>query len=306
MSGELLALGALTIFPGGLFVVVNALAYEWVRRKLLARFHNRLGPRLIQPAADVVKLLAKEEIVPRDVDRAIFVGLPVVALATALTAALYVPLAGFAPVGSLPGDLIVVVVLLSIPTLCLGLAGMNTANRFSRIGATRALTQLFAYEAPFMLALLGPAMLAGSWQISEVARYAGDRWLLLVLPLGFVVALGGLAGKLELPPLDAPEAETEIVAGAFTEYSGRGLALLQLARSVELVVGLAIIAAFYLGGVADPFSYALKTLAMLGLLTAAQALFTRLRIDQTVSLWWRIGVLLALAQILALVLWASL
>ena len=136
------------------------------------------------------------------------------------------------PAYSFPGDLIVALYLLSLLTLCIGLAGANTGGRFSLIGATRTLTQVFSYEAPFLLALLGPAIVAGSWQISADQRLsAPSHWLLLTQPIGFVVALIGLMGKLELPPFDAPEAETEIVAGALTEYCGRGLALFRLGKA---------------------------------------------------------------------------
>ena len=302
----LVALVRLTLIPGGLFVVAWALAFEWARRKLLARLQNRIGPRWIQPLADLLKLLMKEEIVPRGASPAFFHALPIVALGAALASALYVPLAGLAPVSSAPGDLVLVATLLSVPTLCLALAGLTTADRFARLGANRALTQLFAYEAPFLLALLGPAIVAGSWQIAQIVQAADGRWLMLTQPLGLLVALFGLAGKLELPPLDAPEAETEIVAGAMTEYSGRGLAEFHLARSIELVAGLTLIAALYLGGIAGPLDFVLKTLLLLGLLTLAQALLTRTRIDQTVSLWWRGGALLALAQIVAIVAWRGL
>lgn len=294
---------ALLIFPGGLFVLMSGFAYEWVDRKLVARLQNRLGPRWFQPAADAVKLLAKEEVVPDGVDRWLFAGLPIVALAGALTAALYVPLAGRAPAFNFAGDLIVTIFLLSLLTLCTGLAGANTLDRFSLVGALRTLTQLFSYEAPFLLALLGPAFVARSWQISDIAAYASGHWLLLTQPIGFVVALIGLMGKLELPPFDAPEAETEIVAGALTEYSGRGLALFRLGRSVELVIGLALVAAFYLGGVASPLAFFAKTLAVLLALAGLQTLFARLRIDQTAGLWWRYGTLLALLQWLIVILW---
>jgi NADH-quinone oxidoreductase subunit H len=178
---------------------------------------------------------------------------------------------------------------------------LNTVDRFSLAGAVRTLTQLFAYEAPFLLALLGPAIAAGSWQISEVATYASTQWLVLSQPVGFVVALIGLMGKLELPPFDAPEAETEIVAGALTEYSGRGLAVFRLARSVELVIGLTLLAVFFLGGIADPLAYLLKTLALLGVMVVIQSLVARLRIDQTVGLWWRVGALLGLGQLLLMI-----
>lgn len=294
---------ALTVFPGGLFLLLCGLVYEWVDRKLLARSQNRIGPRWFQPLADFVKLLIKEEVVPEGIHAGLFIGLPIVALAGGLTAALYVPIAGIRPVFSLPGDLIVTVYLLSLLTLCLGLAGSNTLNRFSLVGATRTLTQLFSYEAPFMLALLGPAVAAGSWQISEIAAYTNDRYLLLTQPLGFLVALIGLMGKLELPPFDAPEAETEIVAGVLTEYSGRGLLLFRLGKNIELVIGLTLIATFYLGGVSNPVLFFTKTIALLLVMVVLQSIFTRLRIDQTVGLWWRYGTLLVLVQWLGIFVW---
>lgn len=296
---------ALLIFPGGLFLLLAGLMYQWVDRKLIAQLQNRLGPRWFQPIADAIKLLANEEIVPEGVNRLLFIGLPVTALAGALTAALYTPLFGFQPAFSFTGDLIVTLYLLSLLTLCTGLAGANTRDRFSLIGAVRALTQLFAYEAPFMLALLGPAIVAGSWQISEIITTTHGSWIVLTQPIGFLVALIGLMGKLEMPPFDAPEAETEIVAGALTEYSGRGLALFKLGRAVELVIGLTLVTAFYLGGVGqgalEPALFTFKTILLLGLLALLHSLMTRLRIDQTVGLWWRFGAILVLMQWLVLI-----
>lgn len=292
----------LLIFPCGLFVLLCGLAYEWVERKLVARLQNRVGPRWFQPLADVVKLLIKEEIVPAGANRLLFVGLPILALAGALTAALYVPLFGLAPAHSFAGDLIVTLYLLSLVTLAIGLAGSNTPSRFSQVGATRALTQVFAYEAPFLLALLGPAIAAGSWQIREIIDYTQNSWLVLTQPIGFLVALIGLMGKLELPPFDSPEAETEIVAGALTEYSGRGLALFRLAKGVEMVVAIGLVAAFFLGGVADPLSFFLKSLVLLLALAGLQTLLARLRIDQVVR-WWRYGALIALAQMFVMIVW---
>jgi NADH-quinone oxidoreductase subunit H len=293
---------ALMVFPGGLFILAGGLVYEWADRKLLALLQNRVGPRWFQPLADTVKLLAKEEIIPEKANKLLFIGLPVVALAGGLTAALYVPMAGIKPVYSFPGDLIVTLYLLSLLTLCLGLAGTNTLDRFSMIGATRTLTQVFSYEAPFLLALLIPAATVGSWQIGTIAAYAQSHWLILVQPVGFVVALIGLMGKLEMPPFDAPEAHTEISAGALTEYSGRGLAFFHLARAVELIIGLALVAAIYLGGVSNPLWFLAKTLALLFVMVGIQSLLTRLRIDKTVGLWWRYGAILVLVQWLVLIL----
>jgi NADH-quinone oxidoreductase subunit H len=299
MNLNLPPLVALLLVPGGMFLLFGGLFYEWADRKLIAQFQNRIGPRWFQPEADMFKLLAKEEIVPDGVNRFLFHGLPILALAGALTASLYVPMLGLVPAYSFRGDLVVTVYLLSLMTLGMGLAGANTLDRFSLLGATRALTQMFSYEAPFLLALLGPAIVAGSWQISDVNTYATKNlWMILTQPIGFVVCLVGLMGKLELPPFDAPEAETEIVGGAMTEYSGRGWALFRIGRDIELMVGLTLMSAFYLGGLHNPLDFVLKTFGLLVITAGLQSLFARLRIDQVVGLWWRIGMMLALAQLL--------
>lgn len=287
---------SLLFFPSGLFVLAGGMAYEWADHKLVARLQNRIGPRWFQPLADTVKLLAKEEVIPAGSSTFLFLALPIVALAGVLTAALYIPLAGLTPVYSFPGDLIVTLYLLSLLTLCTGLAGSNTADAFSLVGATRTLTQLFSYEVPFLLALLGPALVAGSWQIDTINLYAQSHRLLFTQPVGFIMVLIGLMGKLELPPFDSPEAQTEIVAGALTEYSGRGLALFRLGRHVELFLGLTLVASFYMGGIANPIEFFAKTLTLLLGMSAFQSLMARLRIDQTVGLWWQYGTLLLLAQ----------
>lgn len=289
------------LFPSGLALMVLGLYYAWIDRKIMARLQSRLGPRWFQPIADIFKLLAKEEIVPNDANPIIFQALPIVGFAGTLTAALYVPVFGMKPLAGFEGDLIVVLYLLSLLTMAMGLAGANTNDRFSRLGSTRALTQVFAYEAPFMLSLLGPAFMAKSWNIQTILDYTNAHpWILLPQILGFVVAVIGLMGKLELPPFDAPEAETEIVAGALTEYSGRAKALFNLGKGIELVVGVTLVAAFYLGGIHGPLDFFLKTLAIIFVIAVFQAIMTRLRIDQTVGVWWRWGILLVLVQWLIL------
>ena len=292
---------SILIFPAGLTLIFTGMFYEWIDRKLVARFQNRIGPHWFQPFADMVKLFAKEQITPALANPFLFFGLPVVAMAGALTAALYVPLMGLQPAHSFPGDLIVAIYLLSLLTMCIGLAGWNTSGRFSLVGATRALTQMFAYEAPFLLALLGPALVAGSWQISEINHYTQTHWIVVTQPVGFIVALIGLMGKLELPPFDSPEAETEIVAGALTEYSGRGLAIFKIGRYIELIVGITLIAAFYLGGLNGILPFLLKTIVVLLMMSMLQTLLTRLRIDQTVGMWWRFGTIFVLLQILLII-----
>ncbi|MBP9502203.1 MAG: NADH-quinone oxidoreductase subunit H [Candidatus Promineofilum sp.] len=297
----------LMFFPAGLGLIAAGLFYQWVDRKLLARFQNRIGPRWFQPYADALKLLGKEEIQPQGTNALLFAALPILALAGTLTAALAVPLFGLRPVFSFPGDLIVSLYLLSLLTLCTGLAGAQTRNRFSLTGALRVFTQMFAYEAPFILALLSPSIAlmiageSGSWQIWELAQSAAGRpWFVLTLPFTFIVAIIGLMGKLEMPPFDAPEAETEIVAGALTEYSGRGLTLFTLARATALIIGLMLVTALYLGGVGEgalaPVLFTAKSFGLLIIVVMMQTVLARLRIDQTVSLWWRIGSVLVIAQ----------
>lgn len=294
---------ALLLFPGGLFLMGSGLFFEFVDRKLIARFQNRVGPRWFQPLADFIKLLAKEEVIPAGTIKSLFILLPIVALAATLTAALSVPLFGFKPVFGYNGDLVVTLYLLSMMTLCIGLAGANTEDRFSIVGATRALTQLFSYEAPFMLAMLGPAIALGTWNISVINQSATQQplWFIISQPIGFLAALIGLMGKLELPPFDAPEAETEIVAGALTEYSGRGFGLFKIGRDIELVVGLTLIASFYLGGFSNPLDFLWKVFVLLLITAVLQSLFARLRIDQTVGLWWRVGAILVLCQLVLII-----
>ena len=296
-----IALLSIMFFPAGITLILSGMLYEWADRKLVARFQSRIGPRWFQPLADTIKLLTKEEIKPEGLNSFLFYGLPIVALSGALTAALYAPILGHAPIYSFRGDLIVTLYMLSLLTMCTGLAGWNGSSRFSVIGATRSFTQLFAYEAPFLLALLGPAMAANSWVIKDVSVYAENHWMIFTQPVGFVIALIGLMGKLELPPFDAPEAETEIVAGALTEYSGRGLALFHIGKSVELVVAVSLVTAFYLGGIGNPLFFLVKTLLIVIFMALLQSILTRLRIDQTVGMWWRFGALLALLQILIMV-----
>ena len=302
MSSIVIVLSML-VFPGGASALLGGLVFEWLDRKLVARYQNRKGPRWYQPLADTFKLFSKEEITPEGVNAFLFNMLPVLGLSAALATCLHIPAFGLQPLSSFAGDMIVVLYMLSVMTLCLGVAGANTQDHFSLIGATRTLTQLFSYEAPFMLALLGPAIAAQSWQISTINAYASSHpWFLFTQPIGFLVALIGLMGKLELPPFDAPEAETEIVSGALTEYSGRGLGLFHLGQNVEFFVGITLIVTFYLGGLSNSLEFILKSLGVMVLLTALQTLFARLRIDQTVGLWWRLGALLAIGQLALLVL----
>jgi NADH-quinone oxidoreductase subunit H len=299
-----LALFLIAVFPGFLFLGFCGLAVEFVDRKLYARMQNRVGPPWFQPLADIIKLAAKEDLIPAEANKSMFKLMPIVAMAAIVTAFLHIPLWGPTPVVSFAGSVIVVVYLLTIPTLTFFLAGWSSTSLYSTIGAVRTLTQLFAYEVPLLLAVLAPALLAGTWSLEEMARFyeAHPTWACANL-LGFVVALIALQGKLERVPFDIPEAETEIVGGAFTEYSGRLLAMFRLAIDMEAVVGAALMAAVFLpwglglGPVAGFALTLVKILFIVFLLALLRTILARLRIEQMVIFCWKWLAPVALAQI---------
>lgn len=307
----------LLVYPGLLFLFIYSTFCEWFDRKIYARMQNRIGPLhtgragILQPIADFIKLMAKEDIVPEKADKAMFSALPVFALAIVSTAAMYLPLWHYSSntisFNSFPGDLIVVVYLLSLITLILFLAGWHSTNLFSMIGGVRVLTMLFGYEIPFLLALLSPAILANSWRLAQIAQFYQKQPLLL-LPniIGFFVALISLQAKLERVPFDIPHAETEIVGGTFTEYSGKKLAFFRLLSDIEMVVGAGLIAAVFMAGfpgglILGLINFIIKTLIIVFLLAAIRAACARIRIDQMVSFSWRYLAPLAVLQLLIVI-----
>lgn len=294
----------LLVFPGFLFLFVCALFFDWVDRRMIARFQGRVGPPWFQPVADLIKLLAKEDILPTGVNPMTAAVLPMVSLAAVLTAGLYIPF-GNVSAASFEGDLIVVLFLLSLPALAYFLAGWISVGVYSVLGGSRALLQYFSYEVPFLMALAGPAILAGSWSINHIVDYQGQTiWIALTQPLGFVLAIIGLIGKLKRDPLDIPKAKSEVVAGSLTEFSGRKLALWHLTMNMQTVVGIFLLVNLFLGqssvfGTIPAFlSFSIKSLGILLLLSTAGALYARLRIDQLATLGWRVLAPLALLQIL--------
>jgi NADH-quinone oxidoreductase subunit H len=305
----------LLVYPGLVFLFVYSTFCEWFDRKVYARLQNRMGPThtgkfgLLQPIADFVKLLSKEDVVPEAADKGLFSALPIIGLAVVSTAALLLPVWNFdlaAPgMTSFSGDIIVLLYLLSLPTLILFLAAWASTNLFSTIGGTRVLTMLFGYEVPLFLAVLGPAILANSWRLAEIAAFYQKRPL-LILPnlLGFLIAVVAVQAKLERTPFDIPHAETEIVGGTFTEYSGKKLGLFRLMMDIELVVSSGLLATVFLGGfpggaVIGFVHFVLKTLFVIFLLTLLRALTSRIRIDQVVTFAWKYLAPLAVLQLLA-------
>lgn len=293
------------IFPGFLFLSFYGMICEWVDRKLFARFQNRIGPPWFQPEADFIKLMAKESIIPEKADSIMFQALPIFALAAVLTAFLYIPMFSLKAAYSFSGDLVVVFYLLTIPTLTFFLVGWHSTSLYATLGSVRNLTQLFAYEVPLLIALLGPAILAGSWKISDIAAFfAHHPQLIVVNLLGLVVSLIAIQGKLERVPFDIPEAETEIVAGSFTEVSGRFLGIFRLAIDLEMVVAAALISVLFLGGsfglhpVLGFILFVFKTLLIVAVLALIRSTMARIRMEQMMKFCWRYLAPLALVQLL--------
>ncbi len=299
-----MAVFTMLIFPGLFFLMAYSLVVEFVDRKLYARFQNRKGPPWFQPLADTIKLMSKESIVPCEADRRWFKALPVFAMAAVATAFLYVPVWGTQSLFPFAGDVIVILYLLTIPTLTFFLAGWNSSSLYAALGSVRTLTQLFAYEVPLFAAILGPALLANTWSLSGMAQYYAEHPLMALVNLpGFVAALIATQGKLERVPFDTPEAETEIVAGAFTEYGGRHLAIFRVAIDMEMVVLASILSAVYIPLFsANPILgfvfYVIKTLAVVFLLAAFRSVMARLRIEQMVRFCWLYLTPLTLGQLL--------
>jgi len=299
------ALFHILIFPGFLFLFVFGMAVEYVDRKLYARFQNRVGPPWFQPFADFMKLLGKEHVIPEEADTTIFRLMPVLAITASATAILYIPIWGRKAVFSFNGDIIVVLYLLTIPTLAYFLGGWYSRSVYSMIGAIRSLTQLFAYEVPFFLCILASALLADTWSVSEiVAFYSRHLGLWFCNILGFVIAVISFLGKLEKVPFDIPEAETEIVAGPFTEYGGMMLALLRTSFNIETVVGGSLLAAVFLPfGLSLPeplifLFYLVQVLFIVSLLSLLRSSSARLRLDQMINFCWKYLAPLAFLQVL--------
>jgi NADH-quinone oxidoreductase subunit H len=308
----------LLVYPGAIFLFVYSTFCEWFDRKIYARLQNRMGPThtgrwgVLQPVADFVKLMAKEDIVPDLADKGMFNVLPVFGIAVVATAMLLLPIWHYdiatpSP-NSFSGDIIVLLYILTLPTLIIFLAAWSSTSYFSTIGGSRVLTMIFGYEVPLFLAVLSPAILAGSWRLAEIAAFFQHRPALLVINvIGFIVSVICLQAKLERTPFDIPHAETEIVGGTFTEYSGKKLALFRLMTDVEMVAGSGLVAVVFLGGFPGGIllgfvNFVVKTLFIIFLLALIRALTSRIRVDQVVSFSWRYLAPLAVVQLLITIL----
>ncbi len=311
MITEINLLIRILLFPGALFLLALALFFEWTDRKFYARIQNRYGPLhsgpggILQPLADFLKLLSKEDITPYAADKRTLAFVPVFYFALPLTTLFLIPMASQTSIIAFEGDLIFVLFAFTLIIITIFVAGWSSMNRFSTIGSIRAALQMSGYEIPMGLVTVGPAITAGTLSISRIVAWqSANSWNLILQPLGFAIFLVCLLAELQLVPFDIPEAETEIVAGWRTEFTGRKLALLRIGKDLELVLASALVTSLFLGGphqflfLPPIATFLVKTVIVVMLLSFLRAIFARFRIDQLLSGMWKYLLPLATLQVI--------
>jgi NADH-quinone oxidoreductase subunit H len=294
------------VFPGFTFLFFFTMFCDWIERKIEARMQNRMGPTftgpagILQPFADVVKLLTKEDIVPSGAKKTVFRLAPIFSFSIIIFALSFLPIDDAAVISnsSFSGDLIFIMALITIANFFLFLAGWASANPYGDIGAARVLTQFLGYDIPLFLLALAPAFLAGSLTISTIASSQYLPFIVLA-PWAFVLFVITLQAELEKDPFDVPHAESEVVGGLETEFCGGKLAFLRLTRDVQIVFGAALVVELFLGGPYGPVLFGpampwyflwfvLKLLAVIVITEYVTCLFARLRIDQVLTTNWKV------------------
>jgi NADH-quinone oxidoreductase subunit H len=289
-------------------ILMTAMPYmTWFERRFIARLQvrhgpNRVGPLgLLQPLADGLKLLFKEDIVPARADRLLYLLAPAIALFAALAAFAVVPagesveIAGTRVplvIADLPIGLLYLLGASSLGVYALVLGGWSSGSKYSLLGGLRAAAQVVSYELVLGLALVSVVMVGGSLRLGDlVAAQTRGVPFLLVQPLAFVLYCIAATAEVNRAPFDLPEAESELVAGYHTEYSGLRFAMFFIAEYINMILVSTVAATLFLGGWAGPFWpgpwwLALKVLFFLSMFVWARASLPRLRYDQLMHLSW--------------------
>jgi NADH-quinone oxidoreductase subunit H len=302
------------------FLLVNALlifasVFVWMLRRVLGRFQTRLGPNrvgpfgLLQPIADLVKLLVKEDLRPTLADPITFNLAPVLAVAPVLILVAVIPFGHGSYLVNLNIGVLFLIGVTTVSTLAVFLAGWGSGNRFALFGAVRAVAVLVSYEVPMVLALAGVLLLAGSMSLVSVVE-AQRLPFILLQPLGFFVFFLAASAEMNWTPFDLLEAESELTAGFHTEYSGMKFGLLQLAEFATVVTTSAVITTLYLRGWQNPFVslggpqvlpsqiwFLIKVLALIVCFIWIKATIPRFRVDQVMGFAWKVLFPLALINI---------
>jgi NADH-quinone oxidoreductase subunit H len=306
-------------------VLLTGFAYTtYMERKFLARFQSRYGPNragpfgLLQPVADGVKLIFKEELIPAQADKLIFILAPIITAVPAWIILAVVPLGSVQLFGrtidlSIAGNLNVGILYIasitSISVYGIVLAGWSSNNKYATMGGLRATAQMISYELALGLAFIGPIMLAGSMSLGQIVETQSKiGWFAIWCPVGFVVYLIAALAEINRPPFDMPEAEQELTAGYHVEYSGMKFAMFMLTEYTKMIVISAIAATLFLGGyhfpfftdrwpILGPFFLLAKVLFLMYGIIWVRATLPRVRYDQLMALGWKILLPIALANV---------
>jgi NADH-quinone oxidoreductase subunit H len=295
-----------------LIVLLTSAAYlVWVERKLLARIQARIGPNrswrfgLLQPLADVIKLITKEDTAPEGADKRIFLIAPGIVGATALLIFAVIP---FGPVPMVIIDLNVGVLFFlafsSIGVYGVALGGWASNSKYSLLGGVRAAAQMISYEVSFGLSLIPIVMLAGSFSLVDIVNAQSRLPFIVMQPVSFILFFVSAAAEIKRIPFDLPEAENELVAGYHTEYSGMRFGVFFLGEYITMIVLGGLVAIFFLGGWRGPFFppilwFLLKVFVTVFILIWFRGTLPRLRYDRLMSIGWKVLIPVSLLNIMA-------
>ncbi len=308
-----LILNALGILVMVTLLMVLDIFLVWVERKVVARFQDRLGPNrlgpygLIQPFADIIKLLIKEDITPRGADRIIYNLAPILSLATVLLLWAVIPLMPAVVGADLDVGVLYLVAVGAVSTLAIIMAGWASKNKYALVGAARTVAQMISYEVPMVIALLVPVILARSMNIYSIVD-GQQVWYILVAPAAALIFLITSIAEIGRAPFDLVEAESEIVAGFHIEYTGMKFGLFYAGELLHALTIGALFAALFLGGWSGPGVEAVPVLGIFYLFIKAFFIYwvimwvkyslPRLRIDHMLNFNWKFLTPFALALVM--------
>lgn len=294
---------------GCLLTAVIGLLASWIDRKVTARVQYRVGPPLMQPLTDIIKLLGKEMLIPVGASKATFLMAPVIGLSSVILVSTLLWLNNINPSQTFIGDLIVVVYLLTIPSVSIIMGGFASRNPLASVGASREMKLILGYELPFLLAILVPVIKSGlSIRLGDILA-AQQSGIFLGSWSGFLawlVVIFCMQAKLGLVPFDIAEAETELAGGAIIEYSGAGLAVYRLMKNMLLFVLPFFVMILFMGGLRFDGIHLLygilKYIGLVALITVIRNTNPRVRVDQAVRWFWGPMTIIAIiAVVLAII-----
>ena len=292
-----LAAGTLAFLVINVALIATAL-YTWLERRLIGRFQSRLGPNrwgpfgLLQPVADGLKFLTKEDTVPASADQPVFHVAPLVMMVPGLLVLAVIPFGGASFLGKLNVGVLFVLGVTGVTTFAIFMGAWASRNKYAMFGAMRAVAMLISYEVPMALSIVGVVLLAGSMALFEIVE-AQQVVFLVVQPLGFLVFMTAALAEMSRAPFDMIEAESELGAGYHTEYSGMKFAMFQLSEFMAPLVTAVIATVLFLGGTKglDPVPgqiwFLLKTFLVVFVLLWARVTWPRLRVDQIMGFAWK-------------------